>query len=470
MTEPTVVVPEKPVLVSVPDVELIHTGTWEISTGTWTVTTEDLNNAVAALDCPAVRRPIIKLGHTDPRFDGEPAVGWLDNLVVSATGHELRGDYTGIPAWLRDVLASAYPDRSIEGEYEHVCQLGHVHPFVLTGVALLGVQAPGVGTLESLQDVAALFGVAAAGPTGARSFRIPIAAGGTAMPNATTVAASATVEEVRRSFYEGPGDGWYIWIEQLYVDPLEVIAVNDDDGTLWRHSFTVAADGTITWADPQQVRREYVAAAATVRAPTSTWATRIESRAGVARASEPPSGQPPATSPNGVTDVTETPTLNEGVRTRLGLPADASDEDVLAALDEQLPVEQPVTGTGEAPAAPAAPEVADDGTVRVDAATLANLQAAAQLGTQAYARQQSEDRQRLVDAAVADGRIPPARRDHWIAQLAADPGAAATLAKLQPGLVPVTEAGHGGSPSAGAQDAQDLGWFPNMPAPISQEG
>jgi len=463
--DPPVIVPDPPILVTLPNIELIHVGTWEISTGTWTVTTEDLNNAVAARDCPAVRRPVLKLGHTDPRFDGEPAVGWVDNLVVSAAGHELRGDYAGIPAWLGDVLPSAYPDRSIEGEYDHVCQMGHTHPFVLTAVALLGVQAPGVGTLESLIDIAALFGVAAAGPSGARPFRIPSTAGGTAMPDATPVAASATVEEVRRSFYEGPGDGWYIWIEQLYVDPLEVIAVDDDDGTLWRHSFTVAADGAITWAEPQLVRREYVAAATTFRAPTASWAGRTESRAGVARASDPP--PPPATPPNGVTTVTD---LNQGVRERLGLAADASDDDVLTALEQQLPAEPVITEPVEPPTVPAAPapQVADNGTVTVDAASFASLQQAAQLGAAAHARQQNEDRVRLVDAAVADGRIPPVRREHWLSQLAADPGAATTLASLKPGLVPVAEVGHGGNPhAASGTDADDTSWFANMPAPLT---
>jgi hypothetical protein len=462
--QPPVLVPERPVLVTVPSVELIHTGTWDISTGTWTVTTEDLVNVVAALDCPAVRRPIIKIGHTDPRFDGEPAIGWLDNLAVSATGHELRGDYTGIPAWLRDVLASAYPDRSIEGEYEHVCQLHHVHPFVLTGVALLGVSPPGVGTLESLQDVAALFGVAAAGPTGARPFRIPIAAGGSVMPNATVVAASATVEQVRRSFYDGPGTGWDIWIEEFYVDPAEIIAVNDADATLWRHGFTVAADGTVTWAEPQQVKREYVAAATTVRAPTMTWASRTESRAGVARASEPPPATTPAPAPTGETPVSST--LDSIVRERLGLDPDASDEDVTAALNEQLPAEAPAVEPPAVPAAPAVtPPAGDNGVVQIDAGQLAALQAAAQLGAQAHARQQLADRQQLVDAAVNDGRIPPARRDHWLAQLEADPGAATTLAKLAPGLVPVAEAGHGANPHAAAGGDADLGWFPNLPAP-----
>jgi hypothetical protein len=468
MTAPQVVEPGRPVLVNVPSVELIHVGTWEISTGTWTVTTEDLLNVVAAVDCPAVRRPIIKLGHTDPRFDGEPAVGWIDNMAVSATGHELRGDYAGIPAWLRDVLASAYPDRSIEGEYEHVCQLGHVHPFVLTGLALLGVSPPGVGTLESLQDVAALFGVAAAGPTGARPFRIPItAAGGTVMPNATTVAASATVEQVRRSFYDGPGTGWSIWIEEFFVDPAEVIAVDDNDGTLWRHGFTVDADGTVNWADPQQIKREYVAAASTVRAPTKTWASRTESRAGVARASEPPPATTPAPIPTGEQPVSN---LNTTVRERLGLDPAATDEDVINALNEQLPEGDADPAPAPAPAPPVTST--DNGAVMIDAGQLATLQAQAQLGVAAHARQQDEDRRNLVDAAVRDGRIPPARKDHWLAQLAADPGAADVLAKLQPGLVAVSETGHGGNPHAGAGAAEeDLSWFPSLSAaPINKEG
>ncbi len=171
MTAPTV--PIAPPLVRIPRVELIHTGQWPISTGVWTATTEDLHAAVAALDCPAVRRPGLKIGHSDNRFtdphgDGEPLLGYVDNMAVVEDGHTLVGDFAGMPAWLatadeqgQSVLASAYPDRSIEGIHDFQCQIGHRHPFVLTAVALLGVTAPGVGTLASLQDIAALYGVAA---------------------------------------------------------------------------------------------------------------------------------------------------------------------------------------------------------------------------------------------------------------------------------------------------------------------
>jgi DNA topoisomerase IB len=144
------------------NVELASEGVWACSTGVWDAKREDFVAAVEALECPAIRRPVLKIGHTDDRFtpgDGEPAIGWIDNMRVD--GAKLIGDYVGVPGWINEIMASAWPDRSIEGRYNHRCQLGHTHPFVLTGVSLLGVTPPGVGTLKSLQDVADLFGVAA---------------------------------------------------------------------------------------------------------------------------------------------------------------------------------------------------------------------------------------------------------------------------------------------------------------------
>ncbi|WBB94197.1 2'-5' RNA ligase family protein [Verrucosispora sp. WMMC514] len=148
-------------------VELIRTGRWSILTGTWNATREQLASAVEATKCPAVRKPVLKIGHTDKRFasggDGEPAIGWIEGLRLTDGGHTLVGDYVGVPAWLNSIMASAWPDRSVEGRPLR-CQLGHHHPFVLTGVALLGVTPPGVGTLTSLNslaDVQALYGLAA---------------------------------------------------------------------------------------------------------------------------------------------------------------------------------------------------------------------------------------------------------------------------------------------------------------------
>jgi hypothetical protein len=149
-------------------IELAAVGTWKAMTGETTFTQEDFSAAVAALECPGVRNPVIKLGHAEEdadsgiRWDGEPAVGWVANMRFD--GAKIYGDLTGVPAWLADadenglsVLAAAYPDRSIEIWRPFVCQVGHTHPSVITALSLLGVYAPGVGVLKSMQDVYAAF-------------------------------------------------------------------------------------------------------------------------------------------------------------------------------------------------------------------------------------------------------------------------------------------------------------------------
>ncbi|MEV0214285.1 2'-5' RNA ligase family protein [Micromonospora sp. NPDC050695] len=159
-------IPAPPALARINRVELVHTGSWNAKSGPVTFTPDDLASAVGAFDCPAVRRPVLKFGHDGNHGAGDPAIGWVDNLALDDDGGSLVGDFVGMPAWLatadangNSVLTSAYPDRSIEGEFDYRCQLGHNHPFVVHAVALLGVDRPGVGTLPSLQDLAAVYGV-----------------------------------------------------------------------------------------------------------------------------------------------------------------------------------------------------------------------------------------------------------------------------------------------------------------------
>lgn len=59
------------------------------------------------------------------------------------------------------------------------CQQGHEHPFVITGLAMLGVTPPGVGVLKSIEDVAVLYDVAAAAHRGGTRLKI---VGGAPMP------------------------------------------------------------------------------------------------------------------------------------------------------------------------------------------------------------------------------------------------------------------------------------------------
>jgi len=144
-------IPQAVALKGIPDVELVAVGSWDASTGPVTITNDDVNQAIAALECPGVHHPVLKLGHDEPdpdgqkiRWDGTPAVGWVSNMRLSDNGAKILGDYTGMPAWLADVAASAYPQRSVEIRRDLKCQIGHTHPFVITAVSLLGVYPPAV--------------------------------------------------------------------------------------------------------------------------------------------------------------------------------------------------------------------------------------------------------------------------------------------------------------------------------------
>jgi len=277
---------------TVPGIELAAIGTWKASTGQTTFTPEDLAGAVAALDCPGVRNPVIKLGHDEEdstggvRWDGEPAVGWIGNMRFDADG-KLRGDLTGMPAWLADaddnglsVLAAAYPDRSIEIWRPFICQVGHTHPSVITAVALLGVAPPGVGVLKSMQDVYAAWtqqaperaaasgqpwcdcGLSLTVPPGSHlhkphcsraAFLTTVTASiGDTMPAA--VKASVSVEDISRRYYESAG--YSTWITAMHVDPLELVVSDDADGKFYR--VPVELKGSkFEFGEPQEVAIVY---------------------------------------------------------------------------------------------------------------------------------------------------------------------------------------------------------------------
>ena len=165
--------------------------------------------------------------------------------------------------------------------------------------------------------------------------------------------------------------------------------------------------------------------------------------------------QTPVSSEPGNTTRKESPmsdALKAGLRDRLGITdADLSEDGLLAALDEALQ-EQAAEGapTARVP----------DGTVLVDAAQFEALQAQAAEGAQARAEQVADRRNKIVDAAVADGRVAPANRQAWRDNLDRDEdGTAALLATLSPAReVPVGEIGTGVAPEG--EDAAYNKLFP----------
>jgi hypothetical protein len=194
-------------LATVEGVELAAVGVHDCMTGTWDCTPQDITDAVAASQEPDWRAPVIKLGHTDPRFDGQPAVGTIRNLRASDDGTRLIGDLTDMPRWLADVMHSAYPSRSVEGLKKDIAASGRAYSFRLTALALLGVEPPAI---ESLADVARMYAVAAANSQQASGFGIPVVTAPQDAPIAAAAApthpkgAGMTPEQIREAIGLAP--------------------------------------------------------------------------------------------------------------------------------------------------------------------------------------------------------------------------------------------------------------------------
>jgi hypothetical protein len=136
-------------------VPLAEVGTWNASAGTCELTRADLAEAVRA--SKFLPSPVLKLGHTDPRFnsedfDADPALGRVTNLRTVNHGRTLVGDLVNIPAWFARIMPEAFPQRSIEA-YTDVTVDGHRFGFALTGLALLGSTWPAVTSLADLRDL-----------------------------------------------------------------------------------------------------------------------------------------------------------------------------------------------------------------------------------------------------------------------------------------------------------------------------
>lgn len=153
-------------------VEIFKVGTWDARNGTVTATREDLESAVEFDRAGIHRPPPLKIGHDDPRFDGGPALGHLENLRLADGGDTLVADFVGVPAAIAALLPHAYRDRSIEGLFDYRDpNSGRSFRFIVTACALLGEAAPAVHTLKQLGE---LYGVDVAAAASGR--RVIVAA------------------------------------------------------------------------------------------------------------------------------------------------------------------------------------------------------------------------------------------------------------------------------------------------------
>ncbi|WP_195168505.1 head maturation protease, ClpP-related [Mycobacteroides abscessus] len=168
------------------------------------------------------------------------------------------------------------------------------------------------------------------------------------------------------------------------------------------------------------------------------------------------------------------PDIKEDVAKRLGLGPDATDEEVLAALDklastEQEDTDEDTTTTTEDGSAEAGAGTAVDGKelvaaaakaglVLMDPARVAKLESDAAAGALARQTQVAEAHAKVVDSAVAKGKITAPRRDHFLALMKADPEGTTALLDSIPAetAVPLTEIGHGTEAQASASAEDEI--------------
>lgn len=143
--------------------------------------------------------------------------------------------------------------------------------------------------------------------------------------------------------------------------------------------------------------------------------------------------------------------LIQGMRERLGLPAGASETEVLAALDtlrasttppEPAPTPEPTPPTTPEPEPAPLPKVA--GTMTIDASAWQAQQDTIKRHEALFAKHARDERDTVIAEAVRDGKFAPARKEHWARLWDADPeGTRQVIDGLTKNVIPVEAKGFG---------------------------
>lgn len=139
---------------SMSGVELARPGTWHLSTGKRTFSAENLRDAADFYAASGQTRIPLGFGHSDSRFDGDPAFGWVSNIryAEDAKGPVLLGDLVDMDEWVAAAAPQRWPNRSIEG-FANLDWNGRTYTLALTRLALLGATPPAMPILRSLADL-----------------------------------------------------------------------------------------------------------------------------------------------------------------------------------------------------------------------------------------------------------------------------------------------------------------------------
>lgn len=154
------------------------------------------------------------------------------------------------------------------------------------------------------------------------------------------------------------------------------------------------------------------------------------------------------TTPEGEPAMAFTPEQLTQMRKDLGLNADADEATIVAALSEAA------NSAEITPPAPATPQI-PEGMSLVDSAVLDELKANATAGAGAAKTLAVQERDRVINQALKDGKIAATSRDRFVEAWEKNADATrAILDALTPGLVPTSEVGHESEPAALGADIE----------------
>jgi hypothetical protein len=287
------------------------------------------------------------------------------------------------------------------------------------------------------------------------------------------VKASVSVEDISRKYYETAG--YSMWITEMQVDPLQLIAADDATGKYFRIPVTLSGE-QFTFGDPQEVAIAYQDVAAAAKA-AAKWSDRAAAYAAAAKNADgsdliakdvTPAGAAirkvlePAKAATAVIETevaTQTPDADPAtgptttpkeasvdaakMREALGLKPDATDAEVAEAFSAQVTASAPPStpGTPDASALLSAlPK--DGGAMLIDPENYKTLITMAAKGEWAAEQVQRNERDSFLDKAVHEGRFPVARLSTYVQMWDKNPAATKSYIELMPrNTVPVMAAG-----------------------------
>ena len=231
-------------------VEVFATGLWNGDK----YTTKDLDEMVEASTALPVDRPVF-IGHDHKvTHDGQPAVGWVENL--RREGEKLIGDVMRIPAKLKDLIdVGAFRKRSAEIYWNFRDQDGNVWPRVFRGVALLGADMPAVTSLEDILSLYVAEGELHVYEVTDGEPVVPVALDFSQMTD------TGTYEWIQRLVREAipPKPDTYYWVRATW--PTQAIISECADGVepskLWLVPYTLAGD-TVSLGAWQEITEQTV--------------------------------------------------------------------------------------------------------------------------------------------------------------------------------------------------------------------